>query len=122
MFLRLAHAHLEVFPVAKNLVKAIYLLTESFPVREKYGLSTQMQRASVSFLLNIAEGSARRSATERIRFYEIARASLVELDAALEIAHELSYFQTKDHPELEFLVIESFKKISLLIKSTADIR
>ncbi len=120
MYLKLAHTKLEVYPIARQLVSEVYKLTKSFPADERFGISSQIQRASVSVMLNIAEGSARRSGSERCRYYEIARASLVELDAAIEIAHTLCYFRTVDHPKLEPLIINTFKKLTLLIKSNRD--
>ena len=120
MFLKLAHTQLEVYPIASDLVYEVYTLTAQFPPQEKFGISSQMQRAALSVLLNLAEGSARKSPTERLRFYEIGRASLVELDTALSIAEALSYFTPKDYPKLEEMVVTTFKKISLLIKSTKE--
>jgi four helix bundle protein len=120
MFLQLAHTNLEVYPLARKLVTQVYLITIDFPKNESFNMTSQMQRSALSVLLNIAEGSARRSANERCRFYEIARASLVELDAAFDIAQSLEYFRISEHPEVEEIIVSTFKKISLLIKSTRD--
>ncbi len=49
-------------------------------------LYDQLRRAIASVVLNIAEGNARRSATERKRFFEIARASAVEVSACIDLA------------------------------------
>ena len=121
MFLQLAHTNLEVFPLAQKLVTQIYLVTIKFPKSESFNMTSQMQRSALSVLLNIAEGSARKSANERCRFYEISRASLVELDAALDVAQSLGYFAINEHPELEAIMVSTFKKISLLIKTNREI-
>jgi len=82
---------LDVWQEARLLVKEIYLLTESFPNTEKYGLSNQIQRASVSIVSNIAEGVSRFSPKEQIRFIEVAYGSLTEVYCQLIIAMDLSY-------------------------------
>ena len=70
---------LDVWKKAHELVLDVYRLTAVFPNEEKYGLVSQMRRASVSVPANIAEGYKRRSRKEKIRFYNIAEASLEEL-------------------------------------------
>lgn len=62
----------EIWQKARKLVKDIYHVTASFPVNERYGLNSQIQRAAVSIPSNIAEGCSRRSETEFARFLEIA--------------------------------------------------
>lgn len=52
---------------------------------------TQKRRAAVSVYLNIAEGSFRKSETERKRYFEIARGTVIEMDAALDLAGDLNY-------------------------------
>jgi four helix bundle protein len=54
-------------------------------------MASQIRRAALSVHLNIAEGCSRRSETERKRYYEVARGSLIEIDAALDIADSLNY-------------------------------
>lgn len=122
MFLKLGHTTLEVYPLAHQLVLHSYTVTRLFPTHERFGLSTQIQRAATSIVLNIAEGSAHKSVVERCRYYEVARASLIELDAAFEIADNLSYFHSLEHPELGDLIVTVFKKITLLIKSNREIQ
>jgi len=73
------------------MVKEIYSLTEQFPVSERYGLSSQMQRCAVSIPSNIAEGSARQSKKEYIQFLYIALGSLAELETQLIISHEIGH-------------------------------
>lgn len=77
------------FPVynhAKQFHKEIYKITKLFPVEEKYGLISQIRRASMSILLNIAEGSDRGSDKEFNRFLMISLGSLNEVVACLDIA------------------------------------
>ncbi|MGL5920481.1 MAG: four helix bundle protein [Bacteroidales bacterium] len=63
---------LDVFQESRALAKDIYILTARFPSDEKYGLTSQVKRASISVVSNIAEGSGRNSPKEQMRFLEIA--------------------------------------------------
>ena len=91
MFLQLSHTKLDIFKVSKSFVLNCYKETKTFPPEEKFGIVQQIRRAALSVHLNIAEGCSRKSAAERKRFYEIARGSVIEIDAALDIAVELNY-------------------------------
>ncbi len=66
--------------------------------------------------LNIAEGASRRSHDKRKRYYEVARGSIIDIDAALDMAYKLGYLNNIDMEESERLVIQSFKMLSGLIK------
>jgi four helix bundle protein len=70
---------------------AIYDLTKDFPREEIYGLTSQMRRASVSILSNIAEGHGRHSRLQLANFTAMAKGSCYELEAQLLLAAELSY-------------------------------
>jgi four helix bundle protein len=78
MFLELSHTKLDIYQVTREFVLACYKETSDFPPEEKFGIISQTRRAAVSVLLNICEGCSRKASTERKRFYEIARGSLVE--------------------------------------------
>ncbi|MCF6269848.1 MAG: four helix bundle protein [Melioribacteraceae bacterium] len=100
-----------------KLIKEVYLSTKSFPKEELFGLVSQMRRAAVSIISNISEGAARKSTIERKRFYEIARASLVELDTQFEISFELNYLKKKETSNIDKLLNHTFALLSNLIKS-----
>lgn len=87
---------LVVWRKAHELVLALYRLTESFPEREKFGLSHQMRRAAVSVPANIAEGFGKRSQAEKARFLNIAEGSLEECRYYLILAQDLGYGQTDE--------------------------
>ena len=72
-----------------DLAKEIYLITKSLPEDEKYGLTSQIRRASVSIPSNIAEGANRGSPKEFIRFLHIAAGSAAELETQLLLAEEI---------------------------------
>ena len=115
MFLQLNHQRLYTYSTAKKLIFECYGITKNFPHEESYNLVRQIRRAAVSVLLNIAEGSSKKSQTERIRFFEIARGSVIELDAAFEISQELGYFKLTDTGKLEQEMKNTFIMISKLM-------
>ena len=72
------HRKLDAFNLADEFAIKIYKATGKFPVEERYGLQSQIRRASVSSPTNIVEGCARDSETEYLRFLEIAFSSCRE--------------------------------------------
>ncbi len=88
------HKDLKAWQESMDLVVIIYKLTSKFPDEEKYGLTSQLRRASVSIPSNIAEGSARKGNKEFLQFLYIALGSLAELDTQLEIAQRLEFMQS----------------------------
>lgn len=116
MILKLNHQKLEVFIVSRQFVLECYRLTKNFPSGEKFGIISQIRKATLSAHLNIAEGCSRKSETERKRFYEIARGSVIEIDAALDIASDLEYLNNADIKLLEEKMIACFKLLTGLIK------
>ncbi|MEO7984189.1 MAG: four helix bundle protein [Bacteroidota bacterium] len=97
-------------------VTECYRLSNVLPPEEKFGMISQIRRAAVSVHLNIAEGASRKSETERKRFYEIARGSMIEIDAALDIANSLAYLKNFDATKLGEAMVNCFKLLSGLIK------
>lgn len=69
----------------------IYRVTRTFPSDERYGLTSQIRRAAVSIMANIAEGSAKRGAREFRRYLDISIGSLSELTALILLATDLGY-------------------------------
>jgi four helix bundle protein len=74
------HKDLKVWQKSIGLVVELYRITNEFPSNEKYGLISQMRRSVVSIPSNIAEGHGRNSKKELIRFLDIAKGSIYELD------------------------------------------
>ena len=87
---------LRVYKEAKVLVKNVYSFLNKFPQYENFALSDQLRRSVVSVPSNIAEGSGRFSAKEKIHFIEIAYGSLTETLCQLDIAHDLNYISDED--------------------------
>ena len=81
---------------ARALVKAVYLLTASFPTGERFGLVSQMDRAAVSIPSNIAEGYGRATTQDYLHFLRIARGSAFELETQLVLASDLGLCGAED--------------------------
>ena len=114
--LKLNHKKLDVWQLAITFVSKIYKVTAKYPKDELFGLTSQTRIAAISISANIAEGAARKSLTERKRFFEISRSSLVEVDTHVEIAKELIYISEKVLSELDNDLNELFAKLSNFIK------
>ena len=82
---------LEVWQKAHALVLKVYSTTPAMPSDQKYGLTSQMQKAAVSIPANIAEGFKRRSRPDKIHFYNMAQGSLEELRYYFILCRDLGY-------------------------------
>lgn len=109
------HENLVVWEEAMELVTQIYQLTKRFPPSEKYVLGNQMQKACISIPSNIAEGAARESDREFLRFLGIARGSLAELETQIQIACKLGYLS--DIGDILRRCNSIFSKLSALMNS-----
>jgi len=105
---------LEVYQDARIYVRQVYLLTSTFSEKEKYGLCSQLQRAAVSIVSNIVEGTSRASNKEKERFIEIAYGSLLETFCQFQIAVDLGYIQQPQLDELQIQIDKIANKLSAL--------
>ncbi|HAJ32066.1 MAG TPA: four helix bundle protein [Candidatus Atribacteria bacterium] len=87
---------LTIWQEARKFTIRMYTLTKRFPKEELYGLTSQMRRASVSIMSNIAEGFNRRSTKEFINFLIISRASISEVQNDLYISLDLNYINKEE--------------------------
>lgn len=90
---------LEIYKLAKDIVKDNYRLVKKFPSEEKFALVQQMNRAAVSIPSNIAEGTSRRSNKDKAHFINIAYGSLMELVCQMEIALEIGYIEQQEYDD-----------------------
>lgn len=102
---------------AHELAKEIYSITSSFPSHEIFGLVSQLRRASVSVSSNIVEGFGRKGKKDSVRFYDIARASLKEVDYQLLLSHELNYLPKEKYDSINEKIIETGKVLTGWMKS-----
>jgi four helix bundle protein len=86
-----SYRDLSVWQLAMQLTEAIYAATRTFPPSELYALANQLQRAAVSIPSNIAEGHARNTTRDYLRFVSIAMGSLAEVETQIELAARLNY-------------------------------
>jgi len=88
------------FPVYEELRKftrEIYQLANKLPKQEQYGLASQLRRAATSTLLNLAEGSMKKSDAELNRFLLISIGSISEIVAILDICLDQKYINSSAH-------------------------
>ena len=109
------HKDLKVWQQSKDFVSEIFRLTATFPKEEMYSLTAQIKRSAISIPSNIAEGSARESNKEYIRFLYIALGSLAELDTQLQIANDLKFIKSDEYKKVSVKLNEIGKMLSGLI-------
>jgi four helix bundle protein len=106
---------LVVWQKAMALVTSIYRATESFPARERYGLTNQVCRAAVAIPSDIAEGKGRISKKEYVQMLARARGSSYEVQTQLEIAHNLEFLDEKVFATLQEKAAEVGRLLNGLI-------
>ena len=107
---------LVVYQKAIDFAGRVYLLTKKYPRDEMFGLTTQFRRAAVSISLNVAEGSARTKRDFR-RFLDMARGSVYECVAILQISRRQNYVNKSVFDELRESLTELSKMLSGLKRS-----
>jgi four helix bundle protein len=111
------HHKLNVFVVADELVVDVYRLTEQLPQEERYGLQSQIRRATVSAAVNIVEGCARRTTRDYLHFMGVALGSASEARYLLEVALRLEFITAVDHERLEPRFRELVRGLHKLIEA-----
>ena len=81
-----------------------YKVTRQFPDFEKYGLSSQFQRAAVSIIANIAEGYKKLSKADKLRFMNISQGSLEECRCYIMLSKDLGYINDDEFQSLTFSI------------------
>lgn len=90
------HKDLNVWKEAMDLAKDVYSLTANFPKEEIYCLVSQMRQSAVSISSNIAEGAARNSRKDFIRFLYTSMGSLAELETQAILSKELVFLRNNE--------------------------
>ena len=98
------HEKLIVWQEAYKFCIWVYKISEKFPTQERFGLTTQMQRAAFSVTANIAEGNRRRTAKDKIRFLHFSAASLEEIHCGFLLAKDLQYISTDDLEQTDAMI------------------
>lgn len=115
-----SYRDLIVWQKSVHMVTQLYQLISKFPDEEKYGLTSQIKRSSVSRSSNIAEGYGRNYTKDYARFLQMARRSLFEMQTQLQIAVNLDFIQEKGLQEIKSLSIEIEKMPKVLIKKLSN--
>jgi len=91
---------LDVWRASIEFADLVYSIAKAFPRDERFGLTNQMRRASVSVSANLAEGNSRSSAKEYQRFIEIAFGSLMEVVSHSAIARRQAFLTEEQHQQI----------------------
>ncbi len=103
-----------------KLVLNIYKISENFPKKEIFILTSQILRAAISLTSNISEGFGRRFLAEKAHFYEIAEGSLCEIKNQIILAKDLNYIDQNEYKKLEDLTVSVSKLLYKLIHKTRE--
>jgi four helix bundle protein len=112
-----SYRSLIVWQKAKALAVETYRVTEKFPQAERYGLTSQLRRAGVSVVSNIAEGQGRLTKGEFLQFLGHSRGSLLELETQMSIAVDLDYVSQQEFGEFEKRTSEVLRLTNALMDS-----
>jgi len=108
---------LNVWQDSINLVELIYSIVKTFPSDEKFGLSSQMKRCSISISSNLAEGTSRITKKDKAHFSTIAFSSTMELLCQAEICKRLGFINEEEYANLREAILKVSNKINALRKS-----
>ena len=111
------HKKLRVWQKAMGLVTSIYRMTAHFPREEEFGLKAQLRRAAVSVPSNIAEGLARLTKPDKLRFLNMSQASLSEIDTQIEITKRLEYLDNDGYARVMSEILDVQMLLSGLTRS-----
>ena len=111
---REGYRKLEVYEKSYRSAVEIYRMTADFPKEERYGITAQMRRASVSIALNVAEGYARRESQEELkRFLRMAVGSAAEMQVLIDFAREFGYIREERSKEAK----EAYETIGKMLNA-----
>ena len=100
MYKRYKFESLDIYHLANDFVLEIYKLVKKFPKEELFGLTSQIKRAAISIVLNIAEGSGKSTKKDFAKFISQSIGSLLEVKACLILAGKLGYISKDDFKKI----------------------
>jgi four helix bundle protein len=112
---------LKVWQRAHELTLAVYKATRNFPPEEKYGLCSQVRRATASVPTNIVEGYRRKGGKEFLRFLNIAEGSLEETKYHLILSRDLGYLNQEEYVRLDEICCEVGRMLGGLQRTIRDL-
>ena len=107
---------------AHKFVLMVYQTTHNFPEVERFGLSSQFQRAAVSIAANIAEGYGKLTQPDKLRFFSIAQGSLEECRYYCILAKDLSYINLDNYNQLRTTLSEASFLLNGYVKGILENR
>jgi four helix bundle protein len=111
-----SYRDLVVWQRALELAEECYRLARNLPAIETFGLASQLRRASMSIVANIAEGYGREHRGDYIRHLSIAKGSLAELESLLMLGARVGYFGVDELLTAARLSDETSRMLQSLIK------
>lgn len=115
-----SYRDLIVWQKSMDVVTLIYKLVRQFPDDERFGLTSQIKRSSISIPSNIAEGYGRHYVRDYARFLQIARGSLFEMQTQLKIGVNLDFISEGDLKDIQNISVEIEKMLNSLIKKLTN--
>ena len=112
--------NLEVWKLAYEFTKEIYKITKKFPKEERYAMTSQIQRASYSIPVNIAEGSGRHTNDSFKSFLSNAQGSCKEVECFLMLARDFSYISQFEFTQLNEKLDHIGRMLTNLMKSLGE--
>ncbi|PDW04059.1 four helix bundle protein [Candidatus Viridilinea mediisalina] len=109
-----SHRDLHVWQKGIDLVEQIYRITDKFPPKEAYRLTSQITRAAISVPANIAEGHGRSMTGDYARFLSIAKGSLMETETLLMISVRLGYIKEAEETHIFQIITDMSKMLTSL--------
>ena len=97
---------------ARFFINHMYRVTNTFPPVERYGLTSQFQRAAVSIAANIAEGYKRMGREDKVRFFNYSQGSLEECRCYIYLANDFNYISTDEANQLISEIEETSKVLN----------
>jgi four helix bundle protein len=116
-----SYKDLLVWQKAMELAERVFVVTKQLPADERFGLISQLRRASVSVPSNIAEGYGRGTRPDYLRFLRTARGSLFEIATQLQLSSRFGYLNVQTHDELIEKVDECGRILAGLIRKLEDV-
>jgi len=110
---------LRVWQLSHQLALEVYRVTAKFPMSERYGLTSQLRRATIAVIANIAEGNARNHRREYLQYCHIARGSIAEVKCLLRVSRDLEMLSDRDYQSLLVGYNQAGKMLQALINRLA---
>jgi four helix bundle protein len=105
-----------IWQLGMDIVNKVYDIIPTLPQEEKYGMKSQMTRSAVSIPANVAEGSAKKSVKEYVRYAEIAQGSSFELETHILIVQRRKWVDDEMMTELLGMVRKEQMMLSKFIE------